>query len=124
MLETGLGANRWGLEGAAHVVLIVGIDPQQPGSYVVDDPAGNYFSSPEGHYTSGSYGYGVDYPKDWVLAYATGRGMIEVGSRTPNTAPPAPVSETKSSGRRPTPAPPLRPARRQSTTSSPTTPRT
>lgn len=98
VLETALGTNEWGLEGAAHVVLIVGIDPQQPGSYIVDDPAGNYFSSPTGHYMSNSYGYSVDYPKGWVLAYATGRGMIEVGSPASNAAPPAPVStETKTS---------------------------
>jgi hypothetical protein len=91
VLETELGINEWGLAGGGHVVLIVGIDPQQPGSYIVDDPAGNYFSSPTGHYKSSSYGYGVDYPKDWVLAYATGGGLIEFGSRTSNSEPPGPT---------------------------------
>ena len=88
-LDTELGTNEWGMTGGGHVILIVGIDPQQPGSYIVDDPAGNYFSAPTGHYGSGSYGYGVDYPKAWVLAYATntlGRGMIAFGPHTGDPA--------------------------------------
>jgi hypothetical protein len=88
-LDTELGTDEWGKTGGGHVILIVGIDPQQPGQYVVDDPAGNYFSSPTGHYASTSYGYGVDYPKAWVLAYATntlGRGMIAFGPHTGDPA--------------------------------------
>jgi hypothetical protein len=88
-LDTELGTDEWGRTGGGHVILIIGIDPQQPGSYIVDDPAGNYFASPTGHYGSGSYGYGVDYPKAWVLAYATnsgGRGLIEFGPHTGDPA--------------------------------------
>ena len=103
MVETEFGTNLWGVAGSGHLMTIVGIDPQQPGSYIVDDPAGNYFASPTGHYKSSSYGYGVDYPKAWVLAFVTnteGRGMIELGSRTSNSAPPPPpgTTEAKSSG--------------------------
>jgi hypothetical protein len=82
VVETGLGTGEWGKVGSGHMLLITGIDPQHPGEYVVDDPAGNYFSSPANHYGSSKYGYGVDYPKAWVLAYAantSGRGLIELG---------------------------------------------
>jgi hypothetical protein len=92
VLDTQFGANLWGVASSGHVMTIVGIDPQQPGSYIVDDPAGNYFSAPTGHYKSSSYGYGVDYPKAWVLAFATnteGRGLIELGSRTSSSPPPS-----------------------------------
>jgi len=91
VVETALGTGEWGKAGSGHMLLITGVDTQRPGNYVVDDPAGNYFSSstspssPASHYGVGRYGYGVDYPKAWVLAYAAntfGRGMIEVGPYT------------------------------------------
>ncbi len=88
-VSTTFGTDEWGKTSGGHMILIVGIDPQQPGEYVVDDPAGNYFSTPTLHYRSGSYGYQVDYPKAWVLAYATntiGRGFIAFGPHTGDLA--------------------------------------
>jgi hypothetical protein len=97
-VETAFGSDEWGMTSSGHLLLIVGVDPQHPGDYVVDDPAGDYFSSLTNHYGAGSYGYGVDYPKAWMLAYATntlGRGLIEFG---PYTAGSASVIETPSEG--------------------------
>ncbi len=88
-ISTAFGADEWGKTSTGHMILIVGIDPQQPGEYIVDDPAGDYFSAPTDHYQAGSYGYQVDYPKAWVLAYspnAMGRGFIEFGPYTDESA--------------------------------------
>jgi hypothetical protein len=83
-VSTAFGGVEWGKMGAGHMILIVGIDPQQPGEYIVDDPAGNYFSSPKHHYGPGSCGYEVRYPKAWVLAYTTGRQFLEFGPYSGN----------------------------------------
>lgn len=90
VLSTNFGVTVWGKTGGGHMILVEGIDPRYPGEYIVDDPAGDYFSSPQGpakyypsgHYGAGSCGYEVDYPKSWVLAYTTGKYLLALGQRS------------------------------------------
>lgn len=86
LLSTAFGASRWGTAGGGHVILLRNLDVQHPLDYIVDDPAGNYFSTrssswwPNGHYGPGSCGAGVAYPMDWVHAYSAGRWMVTFGT--------------------------------------------
>ena len=67
------------------MILIEGVDALNPGAYIVNDPAGDYFSAPgKSHYGSGRSGYGVSYPKSWVLAYTTGRRFLALGEPPAN----------------------------------------
>ena len=88
VVSTAFGNDRWGTTGVGNLIVIVGADPR--GRFIVQDPAGNYFASPRGgdfrrggHYGPGSCGHRVPYPHYWMLAYTTGRYLIELGRRTP-----------------------------------------
>ena len=85
VLSTAFGTNRWGVTGGGHMVAIVGADRR--GNFIVNDPAGNYFSSPRGHYGPGACGYRAVYPHFWLLANVTSRWMLELGKRTPPSRP-------------------------------------
>lgn len=87
VVSTAFGNARWGLTGPGDLIVIVGRDRR--GNFIVEDPAGNYFSSPKGGYLSsgGHYGPGACgdralYPHYWLLAYTTGRYLVELGRRT------------------------------------------
>jgi hypothetical protein len=89
VISTAFGGARWGVTGGGHMIAIVGADPR--GGWIVEDPAGNYFSTPKagysdfsgGHYGPGSCGHRAVYPHFWLLAYVTGRYVLELGPRTP-----------------------------------------
>jgi hypothetical protein len=69
------------------VIAILGADRR--GNFIVQDPAGNYFSSHKsgafrrgGHYGPGACGHRALYPHYWQLAYSVGRYLVELGPRT------------------------------------------
>jgi hypothetical protein len=78
LISTDFGTSRWGATGSGHMIVVLGRAPGNPGEYVVDDPAGNYFASPTQHYTVSSCGAAVLYPQSWVYAYTTGAWYIEL----------------------------------------------
>ena len=87
VVSTAFGNTPWGTTGVGNLIVIVGADHR--GRFIVQDPAGNYFASHRGgdfrrggHYGPGSCGYRVPYPHYWLLAYTTGRYLIELGPRT------------------------------------------
>ncbi len=85
ILSTSFGQRRWGLSGGGHVILLRNLDVRHPLDYIVNDPAGNFFSKsggasyPGGHYGAGSCGFGVAYPMDWVHAHSAGRWAVAFG---------------------------------------------
>jgi Peptidase_C39 like family len=87
VIGTSFGKGAWGKTGTGHVIVIVGADRR--GNFIVQDPAGNWFSSQKGlfprggHYGPGSCGHRALYAHYWLLAYATGRYVVELGPRTP-----------------------------------------
>ena len=87
VISTSFGNGEWGQTSGGHLLVIVGADRR--GNFVVQDPAGNYFSSPQGgHFPRGHYGpracgHRTLYPHYWLLAYTTGRYLIELGPRAP-----------------------------------------
>jgi hypothetical protein len=85
VVSTAFGTNRWGLTGGGHMVAIVGADRR--GNIIVNDPAGNLFAAPRGHYGPGKCGYRAVYPHFWLLAHVTSRWMLELGKRTPPRRP-------------------------------------
>ncbi|HEY6761279.1 MAG TPA: hypothetical protein VI318_17405 [Baekduia sp.] len=93
IVSTAFGGAKWGKTGGGHVILLRNLDVQHPNDYVVDDPAGNWFSTrdsgswPTGHYGKGSCGFGVAYPMDWVEAYTAGRWMVSMGKPEGSRAP-------------------------------------
>ena len=96
-----------GETSGGHVIVL---EKFVPGNVVVDDPAGNYFSTPrygysdgsgKGHYGPKTCGYQVLYPTAWIQSFTAGRYMVEFGGF--RTAPPAPAalrSTTKPLGAR------------------------
>lgn len=94
VISTAFGGARWGVTGGGHMIAIVGADGR--GGWIVEDPAGNYFSTPKagysdssgGHYGPGSCGHRAVYPHFWLLAYTTGRWLLELGPRTVPPPPP------------------------------------
>jgi hypothetical protein len=82
LISTDFGTDRWGATGSGHMIVVLGRAPGNPGEYVVDDPAGNYFSSPAHHYGVTSCGAGVLYPQSWLYAHTTGAWYIELGAAT------------------------------------------
>lgn len=87
VVSTAFGQAAWGRAGDGNVIAIQGADRR--GNFIVQDPAGNYFSSAKsgafrrgGHYGPGSCGHRALYPHYWLLAYAFGRYVIELGPRT------------------------------------------
>jgi hypothetical protein len=87
VISTAFGNAAWGQTGDGSLIAIVGADRR--GNFIVEDPAGNWFASPGsgafargGHYGPGSCGHRALYPHFWLLAYATGRYVIELGPRT------------------------------------------
>lgn len=94
VISTAFGGARWGVTGGGHMIAIVGADGR--GGWIVEDPAGNYFSTPKagysdtsgGHYGPGSCGHRAVYPHFWLLSYVTGRWLLELGPRT--LPPPSP----------------------------------
>jgi hypothetical protein len=99
VISTAFGTGAWGRTGdvsphggvpvnrGEHLITITGADRR--GNFIVDDPAGNWFGSHKagfsfqgGHYGSGSCGHQVVYPHYWLLAYATGGYLIQLGPRT------------------------------------------
>jgi hypothetical protein len=94
VISTAFGGARWGVTGGGHMIAIVGADGR--GGWIVEDPAGNYFSTPKagysdtsgGHYGPGSCGHRAVYPHFWLLSYVTGRWLLELGTRT--APPPSP----------------------------------
>jgi hypothetical protein len=87
VISTAFGNAAWGQTGDGNVLAIYGADRR--GNFIVGDPAGNWFASPTsaafargGHYGPGSCGHRALYPHYWLLAYATGRYVIELGPRT------------------------------------------
>jgi len=88
VVSTSFGTSSWGQTGDEHLIVIVGADRR--GNFIVEDPAGNWFSSPGGgafarggHYGPGSCGHRALYPHYWLLAYVTGRYVLELGPRSP-----------------------------------------
>ena len=87
VISTAFGRGSWGQTNIyEHLIMITGATRR--GSFIVDDPAGNWFGSHKagfyfqgGHYGSGSCGRQVVYPRYWLLAYATGGYLIELGRR-------------------------------------------
>ena len=88
LVSTAFSTRAWGQTGGGHIILIEAIAPTHPREYVVDDPAGDYFSSPNGGYRDGTNhghygrlgcGYHVLYPKSWVLANIVGRTALAFG---------------------------------------------
>ena len=94
VISTAFGGARWGVTGGGHMIAIVGADGR--GGWIVEDPAGNYFSTPKagysdtsgGHYGPGSCGHRAVYPHYWLLSYVTGRWLLELGTRTIPPPPP------------------------------------
>ena len=82
LISTDLGTSPWGTTGDGHMIVVSGRAPGNPGEYVVDDPAGNYFSSPTHHYDVSSCGAAVLYPQSWLYAYTAGAWYIELGTPT------------------------------------------
>jgi hypothetical protein len=87
VISTAFGNAGWGQTGDGNVIAILGADRR--GNFIVQDPAGNWFASPDsgpfargGHYGPGSCGHRALYSHYWLLAYATGRYVIELGPRT------------------------------------------
>jgi hypothetical protein len=87
VISTAFGSAAWGQTGDGNLIAIVGADRR--GNFIVEDPAGNWFASPKsgaftrgGHYGPGSCGHRALYPHYWLLAYTTGRYVIELGPRT------------------------------------------
>lgn len=80
LISTDFGTSRWGATGSGHMIVVQGRAPGNPGEYVVNDPAGNYFSSPSHHYGVSSCGASVLYPQSWLYAYTTGAWYIELGA--------------------------------------------
>jgi hypothetical protein len=90
VISTAFGGDTWGVTGGGHMIAIVGTDGR--GSFIVEDPAGNYFATPKsgyrtssgggGHYGPGSCGHRAIYPHFWVLAYTRGRWLMTLGART------------------------------------------
>ena len=87
VVSTAFGQAAWGRTGDGNVITILGADRR--GNFIVQDPAGNYFSSANsgafrrgGHYGPGSCGHRALYPHYWLLAYAVGRYVVELGPRT------------------------------------------
>jgi hypothetical protein len=87
VVSTAFGNARWGETGPGNLIVIFGADRR--GNFIVKDPAGDYFASHKGgyvsrggHYGPGSCGQGALYPHYWLLAYTTGRYLIELGRRT------------------------------------------
>lgn len=80
VISTDLGTEPWGTTGGGHMIVVLGRDPDDPGEYIVYDPAGNYFSDPVSHYGRSSCGSGVLYPRSWLLAFTTGAWYLELGS--------------------------------------------
>jgi Peptidase_C39 like family len=96
VISTAFGTSEWGVSGGGHMIMIFGADKR--GNFIVDDPAGNYFATEKGgyshsgggHYGQGSCGHRVLYPHFWLLAYTTGRWLLELGppparTRTPTS---------------------------------------
>jgi hypothetical protein len=90
VISTAFGGARWGKTGGGHMIAIVAADGR--GSFIVEDPAGNYFSTPKngyfnpstgsgGHYGPGSCGHKAVYPHFWLEAYVTGRWLLTLGPR-------------------------------------------
>jgi hypothetical protein len=80
LISTDFGTSPWGATGSGHMIVVLSRAPGNPGEYVVDDPAGNYFSSPTQHYNVSSCGAAVLYPQSWLYAYTTGAWYIELGA--------------------------------------------
>ena len=87
VISTAFGNAAWGQTGDGNLIAILGADRR--GNFIVEDPAGNWFTSPKsgaftrgGHYGPRSCGHRALYPHYWLLAYATGRYVIELGPRT------------------------------------------
>jgi hypothetical protein len=87
VISTSFGNDPWGQTGAGHMIAIVAADRRS--NFIVQDPAGNWFASPKGgsfgrggHYGPGSCGHRALYAHFWLLAYTTGRYLIELGPRT------------------------------------------
>lgn len=88
VISTAFGTRTWGLSGGGHMIVIVGADRR--GNFIVEDPAGNWFSTPKGgysdtsrgHYGPGSCGHRALYPHYWLLAHTTGRWFLELGQRS------------------------------------------
>jgi hypothetical protein len=93
VVSTAFGTSSWGETGGGHMIAIVAAD--QRGNFIVEDPAGNWFATHKGgysdtahgHYGPGSCGHRALYPHYWLLAYTTGRYLVELGRRTRPTSP-------------------------------------
>lgn len=82
IVRTAFGSYPWGLSGGGHMIEVIRTSDDATG-YVVNDPAGNYFSSRTGHYGPSKCGYEVVYPSNWLKAMVVGGWLISPGPYYP-----------------------------------------
>lgn len=71
LVSTTFGGSAWGKFGGGHMIEFVGRTPS--GDYIVNDPAGDWFSSRTGHYNKASCGNGAIYDKNVVRQHLVKR---------------------------------------------------
>lgn len=86
VLSTAFGSSRWGRTGGGHMIFAHELSSDGR-NVLVSDPAGDYFSAKTDHYGAAACGRRVSYPLDWLVAFTSGRWLIELGA--PGADPPA-----------------------------------
>ena len=84
--STLFGDGEWSTAGGGHVILVLSKAAARGaggslGDYIVEDPAGAYFSDPIKHYGPRQCGRGASYPVEWVDQLTLHRWAIALGQK-------------------------------------------